>query len=312
MALAACLAPGLVHAADIKEEPVAAPDGRRNIPQGEGAYPAWETQVNPEIRRTDLDWAGSYNKYYGQTRNQYRDKERMIAKVDLDGDFNYDGIIDNEDPGDNGEFQQIPPGLVVGVGELTQVVLRIRPYRVDFYGDAVVALELDSINRGDRSGKYSSFDEELANSSHVRVWRDARRTQLLLDSRDPNMRRCEWTIENWKAMGGAVTGANLPYQTYPRAVYVEGLKPHGPYLGDIRLLVLVENRRKGAVEPSTSSTTVTEGGKQVVVETTTVDPVAERSTRWSRFRSSWDHILLTVVPDPVGKELAGRPGEVWR
>jgi hypothetical protein len=156
VALAACLAPGLLHAQDIKPLP---PDARRNVPQGGGAYPAWETQVAPEVRRTDLDWAGSYHKYYGQTRNQYGDKERKIAKVDLDGDFNYDGIIDNYDPGDNGEFQQIPPGLVVGVGELTQLVLRIRPYRVDYYGDAVVALELDGINRGDRSGRFSSFEE---------------------------------------------------------------------------------------------------------------------------------------------------------
>ena len=42
--------------------------------------------------------------------------------------------IDNDDPADNGAFQQTPPGLVVGVGEMSKLILRLRPYRLDFKG----------------------------------------------------------------------------------------------------------------------------------------------------------------------------------
>ena len=72
---------------------------------------------------TDRDIPGDSTRYYGQRRNQFKDIGRRLAKIDLDADFNYDGVIDNDDPADNGAFQQTPPGLVVGVGYLAGVLL---------------------------------------------------------------------------------------------------------------------------------------------------------------------------------------------
>ena len=112
--------------------------------------------------RTDRDIPGDTNKYFGQRDNQFRDLGRRLAKIDLDADFNYDGVVDNDDPADNGAFQQTPPGLVLGTGELSKLVLRIRPYHLDFKGRAVVSLRVDGINRGHKSGQFASFEDEKA------------------------------------------------------------------------------------------------------------------------------------------------------
>jgi hypothetical protein len=288
----------------------------RNVPQTGGRserYMPRNDWEGSQVRRTELDWAGSYSKYYGQRRHAFMDKERMIAKVDIDGDFNYDGVIDNADPADNGEFQQVPPGLVVGVGELTKVILRIRPYRVDHKGEAAVVLQLDGINRGDVSGKFQTFDEEVASTSQVRVWLEPSRKTLLLDSRDPAKRRVEWTMESTMAEGGAVTAANLPHQRFPRAVWVEGIRPHGQWLGDARLLLSVEQREvnddAGYAKGSAAGYSKDEpDGKVVLYPTAT-------STKplFARFRSAWDHILLSVVPQPFAKELVSGPSgaDTW-
>jgi len=289
----------------------------RNVPQTGGRserYMSRNDWDQTEVRRTELDWAGSYSKYYGQRRHAFMDKERMIAKVDVDGDFNYDGVIDNADPADNGEFQQVPPGLVVGVGELTKVILRIRPYRVDHRGEAVVVLQLDGINRGDVSGKFQTFDEENAATSQIRVWLESSRKTLLLDSRDPGRRRIEWTMDSTMADGGAVTAANLPHQRFPRAVWVEGIRPHGQWLGDARILLSVEQRELdgdavAATGGSSAGYSKDEPDGRVVLYPT----ANSKKPLFTRFRSAWDHILLTVVPQPFPKELVSGPNgsDTW-
>jgi len=167
---------------------------------------------------------------------QRGDAERRIAKVDLDGDFNYDGVIDNYDPTDNGTIQVTPPGLYLGVGEMSKLLIRIKPYRVDDKGEAVISLELSGVNRADESGLFSSFDEEVANTGHVRVWKDAARTELLLDSTNPDLRRREWTVDTGRI---------------PSYVYVEGVKPSNTE-GDVKILLKCESQRKAfeSFEPS--------------------------------------------------------------
>ena len=90
---------------------------------------------------TQMDLPGDFHRYFGQKTNQWKDSERKIAKLDLDADMNYDGTIDNDDPRDNGAFQHTPPGLIVGVGEMSKFIVRLFPYRVDFRGSVVVGLD---------------------------------------------------------------------------------------------------------------------------------------------------------------------------
>lgn len=252
-------------------------DPRASVQQsGENRYPDWREREGALI--TTQDWPGTVNKYYGQQRDQFEDKQRRIAKVDLDADLNYDGLINNEDPSDSGAFERTPPGLVVGVGELAKVIVRITPYRVDYTGEAVISMELLGINRGDRAGTFASFEEEMAKTSRIRVWADAERQKLLLDSHDKSKQRVEWNLENQRrALGDVITGMNLPFQNYPRRVYVEGVKAHGPFVGDVRILLAVEHRDVTPGQPSQPKTV-------------------------ERFRDAWETMLVTVTPEPLPKE----------
>ena len=163
---------------------------------------------------TRRDLPGDFHKYYGQRSTLYRDKERKLAKLDIDGDMNYDGKIDNWDPADNGAFQQTPPGLVVGAGEMSKLILRLTPYRIDFRGEAVVTLEVAGINRAEKSGEFNNLADELSSTGKVKIWKDISRKELLLDSSDPDKRHCEWVVDDTKYP------ANLP-GIVPRTVYVE-------------------------------------------------------------------------------------------
>lgn len=253
--------------------------GKQTIPQATDSShrePDWRETDGVKI--TTRDWSGAVNKYYGQRRDQFKDTERQIAKVDFDADLNYDGIIANEDPADSGAFQRTPPGLVVGVGELAKAVIRITPYRVDYDGEAIVSLEVVGINRSVKSGEFSSFEEEVAETSRIRIWKDSDKRVLLLDSHDPDRRRVEWSLDNKRlALGGAITGLNLPYQDYPRRVYIEGVKAHSNYIGDVRILLSVDHRNGKPGEESTPKTV-------------------------ARFRSSWNAMLMTVTAEPIEKE----------
>ena len=234
----------------------------------------------PNPAPTDMDLAGDVSRYFGQRANLYRDNNRKLAKLDLDADFNYDGIIDNFDPADNGAFQQTPPGLVVGIGELAKLVIRLTPYKIDYEGRAKVKLQVDGINRDDKSGTFAE-GAEAAGMGHIRVWRDASKKEKILDSRDPNLRSFEWTLDNR-------TPANL--QIVPRTLFVEGVStsPHHP--GDVRLLISVyDDNPNYAANPK-------------------MDP-----RRWIKtFRPSFDHILLTVQGKPHEKVYINNNAEgVW-
>ena len=91
--------------------------------------------------QTNKDAPSSFHKYFGQRVNSWRDAERQIAKLDIDADMNQDGMIQNIDPADGGAFEATPPGMILGVGELTRFIIRLLPYRVDFEGEVVVGLQ---------------------------------------------------------------------------------------------------------------------------------------------------------------------------
>lgn len=237
--------------------------------------------VQPSAKETNMDVPTSFHKYFGQRINNWRDTERFIAKTDLDADLNYDGVINNNDPQDGGAFEATPPGLQVGVGELTKVIVRVIPYRVDFDGEVVVTLELAGINRSNSKGEFGSFDEEKASTGRVRVWRDASCKTLLLDSADPQRRYVEFATQY------RVYPYNLPNEL-PRSVYVEGVKPSDQYVGDIRLLLTCSHRAPGASPENFAES---------------------RKTLLKTFRTSFDHILFTVLPKPLPKEFINNNAE---
>ncbi|MCB1078091.1 MAG: hypothetical protein KDM64_09725 [Verrucomicrobiae bacterium] len=253
---------------------------------------------------TEMDLPSDFHKYYGQRVNQWRDIERKIAKLDIDADMNYDGTIDNSDPADNGAFESTPPGVMLGEGELTKVLIRITPYRIDYKGEVVLTLEVAGINRAAKSGQFDSFEEETAATGHIKVWKDASRRELLLDSADPEKRYYEWYAED------TVYPANLP-GVFPRFVYVEGVSVAGSakglsakevisgkgvaeggyYSGDLRLLATISHREPGAERES----------------------YPEYRKRFLKsYRTTFDHILFTVLEQPQEKVFINNNAEgVW-
>ncbi len=229
---------------------------------------------------TDMDLAGDVSRYFGQRANLYRDNNRKLAKIDLDADLNYDGTINNGDPADGGAFEQTPPGLVVGVGEMSKLVVRLTPYKIDYQGRAKVKIQVDGINRDSKTGVFSDGSEK-GGMGHVVVWRDTTKKEKILDSRDPNLRSFEWTLDQR-------TPANL--QIIPRTLFVEGVSPSPKHQGDIRLLIsCYDDNPNYEVNPK-------------------MDP-----RRWVKtFRPSFDHILLTVGSKPQEKNYVNENAEgVW-
>jgi hypothetical protein len=250
----------------------------------------------PTQLETNKDVPSDFHKYFGQRVNSWRDRERQIAKLDIDADMNHDGMISNTDPADGGAFEATPPGMILGEGELTRFIIRLLPYRVDFDGEVVVTLEVEGINRGIKSGEFSTLDEELASMGHIRVWRNKDKKELLLDSRDPAKRVVEFTTQ-YKTYP-----YNLPIAV-PRFVFVEGVKKSPQFTGDIRLLCTVSHR--SLKEP----VVITEGknGKAATPVTPEKGNVNIKS-----FRTSFDHVLLTVQKDPAPKEFINNNNEgVW-
>ena len=230
---------------------------------------------------TDKDVAGDVGKYFGQRQKLVRDPNRKLAKIDVDGDFNYDGTINDFDPADNGAFQQTPPGLIVGVGELSRIVVRLTPYKIDYEGRAKVRLTVDGVNRAKKSGAFDSAEEQAAGMGHIIVWDTDRKTKLI-DTRDPNRLAYEWTLDD----------RAFPYnvQIVPRVLYVEGVSPSPQFMGDIRLLMSVTDENPNYV----------------------VDPKKDPSRLIKTFRPTFDHILLTVLSSPHEKHYINANAEkVW-
>lgn len=242
--------------------------------------------------QTNKDIPADFHKYYGQRVNSWKDTERQIAKIDLDADMNQDGNLSNTDPADGGSFEATPPGLILGEGEMSRVILILLPYRVDFDGEVVVTLEVEGINRADRTGEYANLDDELASMGHIRVWRDKTKKQLLLDSKNPSKRVAEFTTR-YKTYP-----YNLP-MTVPRYVYVEGVRSSPRFTGDVRLLLTVSHRGTQAVEPPKSK-------ESIQKQTSSKEPVAvvpePAKLGIKSFRTSFDHILLTVQKKPLAKQ----------
>lgn len=248
--------------------------------------------------QTDKDVPADFHKYFGQRVNSWKDKERQIAKVDLDADMNQDGNLNSEDPADGGAFEATPPGMILGEGEMTRIVLRLFPYRVDFDGEVVVTLEVEGINRGSRTGDYATVEEEVAEMGHIRVWRDKAKTQLVIDSHDPGKRVAEFTTQ-YKTYP-----YNLPIAV-PRFFYVEGVKLSPKYVGDIRLLVTVSHRhiQQGGDTRAASGSAVEPVAKPVTMAKDPLPVVPEDGKVGVKtFRTSFDHILFTVQKDPVAKQ----------
>jgi hypothetical protein len=156
-----------------------------------------------------------------------------LSKIDLDGDFNYDGTISNEDPSNQGRLEYVPPGLELGVGEVTRLVIRLKTYEESFPGKLNVTLDVTAINRESASGSFASGAD--GQSGRVKVWRDQARTDLLLDSGDSSKLSRTWTYDSSKVSSGI-----------PRVVYVEGVEVSPKAEGDIRLLVVSEHVADGA------------------------------------------------------------------
>jgi hypothetical protein len=250
----------------------------------------------PNQLETNKDIPSDFHKYFGQRVNSWRDRERQIAKLDLDADLNQDGMIQNNDPADGGAFEATPPGLILGEGELTRCIIRLLPYRVDFDGEVVVTLEVEGINRSVKSGEFSTLDEEISSMGHIRVWRNKDKKELLLDSKDPSKRVVEFTTQ-YKTYP-----YNLPIAV-PRYVFIEGAKTSPQYTGDIRMLCTVSHRSlNGAAEP----VAVTEGKNAAPVVP------QQGNVNIKSFRTSFDHILLTVQKAPAAKEFINNNNEgVW-
>ncbi len=254
--------------------------------------------AQPGALQTNKDAPADFHKYFGQRINSWRDRERQIAKIDLDSDMNQDGVLSNTDPADGGGFEATPPGQILGKGEMTRVVIRLLPYRVDFDGEVVVTLEVEGINRSDKSGEFGSLDEEIASTGHIRVYRDKDKKSLLLDSSNPAKRVVEFSTQ-YKTYP-----YNLPI-TVPRYVFVEGLKTSSTYTGDIRLLLTVSHRGpKGSNEVAEAQDV---SGKAPA-------PIEGQPAKIQikSFRTSFDHILFTVQNEPRFKEFINNNNEgVW-
>lgn len=258
-----------------------------------------EAQDKPFTAQTNKDAPADYHKYFGQRVNAWRDRDRQIAKLDIDADMNQDGVLSNTDPADGGAFEATPPGVILGEKELTRVVIRVLPYRVDFDGQVVVSLEVDGINRNSRTGEYGSFEEEVASMGHIRVWRDASKKTLLLDSRDPAKRVVEFST----------TYNTYPYNLpilIPRFVFVEGVKTSANFTGDIRLLATVSHRSLN--DPGRASVVPVTAAKEPLP----IEIEEKKKLGIKVFRTSFDHILFTVQKKPHLKEFINNNNEgVW-
>lgn len=163
-----------------------------------------------------------------------------ISKIDLDADLDYDGRLDNDSGSDQGQHEAVPPGLELGLGELSRLVVRFKTYEEAFPGTLVVALEVDGVNRDSASGAFTAGGQKSV--GRIKVWRDQARTELLVDSGDSAKHRFEWRYDSKKRSGGI-----------PRTLYVEGVEVSPKFEGDLRLLLSAAHVADGATSGTVSS-----------------------------------------------------------
>lgn len=163
-----------------------------------------------------------------------------LSKIDLDADLDYDGTLDNDSDSDQGQNESVPPGLELGLGEVSRLVVRFKTYEKAFSGNLLVSLEVDGVNRDSASGAFAVGGQKSV--GRIKVWRDQARKELLLDSGDPSKLRFEWRYDSEKRSGGI-----------PRTLYVEGVEVSPKFDGDIRLLLSATHLADGASSGTLSS-----------------------------------------------------------
>lgn len=163
-----------------------------------------------------------------------------LSKIDLDADLDYDGTLDNDSTSDQGQHEAAPPGLELGVGELTRLVVRFKTYEETFTGALLVALEVAAVNRDSASGAFASGGQKSV--GRIKIWRDQARKELLVDSGDPAKLRYEWRYDSAKRSGGI-----------PRTLYVEGVEVSPKFEGDLRVLLSATHSAEGATSDAVSS-----------------------------------------------------------
>lgn len=249
--------------------------------ESEGGAPA-ESKATPAVTKvleaTEMDLPGQFDKYFGmQPGSKLQKSLKPLSKIDMDGDLNYDGVISNYDSTDNGSREDIFPGLQIGVGELTKLVIRYKTYEKDYPGHLFVQLTVSGVNRFSANGKYSTDEEELDSIGRIKVWAEKDKKTLLLDSGDASKRVAEWKVDKDSLKVG------LP-GPLPRTVYVEGVGASQKFEGDLRLLI-------------SSSHSLSEG---------------EARSPSSIYRTAFDHMLFTIREEPVPKGFVNDNAEgVW-
>lgn len=191
--------------------------------------------------------------------------------------MDYEGAISNESAGDGGVREYVPPGLQLGEGELTKVVIRFKTYETMYPGDIFVKMEISGIDRFATNGKFSSDSSEKESTGRIRVWSTPQKKELLLDSGDPQKRSVEWKVDKEKYSRGEPGNV-------PRVVYVEGVEKSPKFEGDLRLLVSSSHSMGGGETRAPSS----------------------------MYHTAFDHILFTVRESPIPKAFINNNAEgVW-
>jgi len=164
----------------------------------------------------------------------------------------------------------------------------------------VVTIEVVGVNREVQSGLFESFRKEREAVGRIRVWRDDKKKELILDSGVASKRIFEWRVED------RYFPENLP-GGIPRTLYVEGVSKSGHYLGDMRLLLTVTWRdrtiksREKFIHPTVGTPASVKKHAKPNVNIANVS-----------YRAAYDHILFTVKDEPQEKEFINNNVErVW-
>ncbi len=184
--------------------------------------------------KTDLDDPSNHDpSLFVPADRTGRDGASRLSKVDLDADLNYDGTFQNSDPSDQSINETVPPGLELGKGEVSRLLVRFKTYETDFTGDLVVTLSVKPVNRDSTTGEFAS--NPGSSVGRVRIWADQARKQLLVDSGDNAKSSFQWKFDKSQRTGGI-----------PRSLYIEGVSVSPKFKGDVRVMVIASHSSGGA------------------------------------------------------------------